>query len=89
MERVLFMYIAMQSLAAFILKHENNDFNVLWEEWSGEYEPKEEMVPHLKKMGYLLCNVNRQDIADVPEKRYRNVIKNTLKPVIFKEKKNG
>lgn len=79
------MYTAMNSLAKYIENSESRDFNVIWKEWSDKYQPPEEMIPRVKTMGLQLCQIDKQDINNVPERKYRDIIKKTLKPEINKE----
>lgn len=76
------MYLAVKNLAEYIAANESYDAETIWEEWSVKYKPLEETIPELKKVCKSLCQIDKSDIANVPERAYRDMIKKTLKPEI-------
>lgn len=73
------MYLLMENLAGYILNSQSDDFETIWNEWSSKNEIKEEMQPYLKKMGRLLCGIDKKAIDDVPSLKYQICIKRILK----------
>lgn len=72
------MYVAMNNFAQYIATHEG-DFSTIWNSWSNVYSPPDDMTHMLRKMGKQLCRTEKNDIASIPEPKYRAMIKAILK----------
>lgn len=86
------MYSAMRNLALYIASCGKMDFGTIWQTWSERYKPSEDKIPTLKKMGEKLCELESENIKNVPEQRYRKTILCMLTPEINKkelENENG
>ena len=83
------MYTSMNSLAVFLCKTKETDFETAWKIWEQEYNPPEEFKPELRALGSQLIKVGPEAIKAVPELRYRKIICFTQKPTIHKEEKDG
>lgn len=79
------MYLAMKNLSEYIAASESYDFEYIWNIWSQRYKPDEYMISPLKEMGIQLCKIDKTEIKDVPERRYRETIKKMIQPEIDKE----
>lgn len=79
------MYLAMKSLSEYIAASESYDFEYIWNAWAQKYKPDECMISHLREMGIQLCKIDKTEIKDVPERRYRETIKKMIQPEIDKE----
>lgn len=79
------MYLAMKNLSEYIAASDSYEFKNIWEIWALKYNPEEYMIPYLKQMGEQLCQIDKSEINDVPERKYRETIKKMMKPNIDKE----
>ena len=79
------MYLAMKNLSEYIAASGSYEFKNIWEIWALKYNPEEYMIPYLKQMGEQLCQIDKSEINDVPERKYRETIKRMMKPNIDKE----
>lgn len=79
------MYLAMKNLAEYVASSECYDFETIWSDWKKKYNPDDSLVSHLRQMGEQLCNIDKTEIKDVPERKYRETIKRMIQPEINKE----
>lgn len=79
------MYSAMKNFAEYIACCEGNDFDEIWQAWSEKYKPEISMELPLRKMGIQLCQIDKTEIKNVPERGYRETVKKMMKPEINKE----